>query len=467
MTEEKNPGKFAQWLERTKSSIMKQWAYCSEGVWTDQQNNFKVNTVKTLNLTVRSFMSSDLQSSACALTYRTLLAVVPALALLFAIGRGFGFQNILQSQLYQYFPSQRKALEVAFTFVDSCLEQASEGIFVGVGIVFLLWTLISLLDSVETTFNNIWGIRIDRPFTRKVTDYLAICIILPVLMICSGGLRIFMSTAIQKLLPFDFVGPVLGDILDIVSILLGCLFFTGAYMLIPNTKVKFRNAILTGLISGLAFQLLQWLFISGQIYVAKYNAIYGSFSFLPLMLIWMQLSWLITLTGALLCRSSQEIYLFSYEHQTDNISGAYRRKVCLAVLTVIIKRFKEGEKPLNVAELSANFIIPPRLTAIVVNFLLDCKLIARLAPTENEIEVDAPLIPTTSPEHYTLGHVLDVLSNHGEAQFLSVFDNEFKPLLDLCDKLDTEFRQNASSVLLSEIHLPLNKNLKSDVSTSR
>lgn len=433
------------------------WAYCSEGVWMDQQSTLKVNTVKTLNLTVRSFLSTDLQSSACALTYRTLLAIVPALALLFAIGRGFGLQNLLQSQLYQYFPSQRKALEVAFSFVDSCLEQASEGIFVGVGIIFLLWTLISLLDSVETSFNNIWGVRVDRPFARKVTDYLAICIILPILMICSGGLRIFMSAAIQKLLPFDFIGPVLGDILDVMSVLFGCLFFTGAYMMIPNTKVKFSNALITGTLAGLTFQLLQWLFISGQIYVAKYNAIYGSFSFIPLMLIWMQLSWLITLTGALVCRSSQDIYLFSYERQTNNISGSYRRKICLAVLTVIIKRFKNGEAPLNVSELSANFIIPPRLTAIVVNFLLDCKLIARLAPTNGEAEADAPLIPTTSPEHYTLGHVLEVLSNHGETDFLTVFDSEFKPLLDLCDKLDAEFRQEASSVLLSEIHLPLNK----------
>ncbi|MCM1077723.1 MAG: YihY/virulence factor BrkB family protein [Bacteroides sp.] len=456
MTEEKKPGKIALWIEHTKSRAIALWEYCSEGVWKDKRDTLKVNTVKTLNLTVRSFMSSDLQSSACALTYRTLLAIVPALALLFAIGRGFGFQNILQSQLYQYFPSQRKALEMAFSFVDSCLEQASEGLFVGVGIIFLLWTLISLLDSVETSFNDIWGVKIDRPITRKVTDYLAICIILPVLMICSGGLRILVSATIQKFLPFDFIGPVVSDLLDLASILLGCLFFAGAYVMIPNTKVKFHNALVTGVIAGIAFQILQWLFVSGQIYVAKYNAIYGSFSFLPLMLIWMQLSWLITLTGALICRSSQDIFFFSYENQIDNISGSYRRKVCLAVLTVILKRFKDGSAPLNVADISSTFTIPPRLTTLVVNFLMECDLIARLAPKESsETDPDAPFIPTTSPDHYTLGHVMDVLSNHGEDCFLPAFDEEFKPLIDLCDKLDLEYRQHADSVLLSEIHMPL------------
>lgn len=458
MTEEKKPGKFADWIERTKKRAVATWEYCSEGVWEDKRTSVKINIVKTLNLTVRSFMSNDLQSAACALTYRTLLAIVPALALLFAIGRGFGFQNLLQTQLYQYFPSQHRALEMAFSFVDSCLAQASEGIFVGVGIVFLLWTLISLLDSVENSFNDIWGVKVDRPITRKVTDYLAICIILPVLMICSGGLRILMSTTIQKLLPFDFIGPVVGDILDLVSILFGCLFFAGAYKLIPNTKVNFRNALITGTIAGVAFQILQWLFVTGQIYVAKYNAIYGSFSFLPLMLIWMQFSWLITLAGALVCRSSQDIFLFSFERQTNNISGSYRRKVCLAVLTVIIKRFKDEEEPLNIAGLSSRYALPPKLTAIVVNFLLECRLIAKLGPQAGlEPLADPPLVPSTSPERYTLGHVMEVLSNHGESSFLPTFDNEFKPLIDLCDKLDDQFRQDASSVLLSEIHLPLAK----------
>lgn len=453
MTEEKKPSKLVLWFEKTKTRAIGLWEYCYEGVWKDKRDTSKVNIVKTLNLTVRSFMSSDLQSAACALTYRTLLAIVPALALLFAIGRGFGFQNLLQSQLYQYFPSQRRALEIAFSFVDSCLEQASEGIFVGVGIIFLLWTLISLLDSVETSFNSIWGVKVDRPFARKVTDYLAICIILPILMICSGGLRIFMSTTIQKLLPFDFIGPVVGDLLDLASVLLGCLFFAGAYVMIPNTRVKFKNALITGTIAGIAFQILQWLFISGQIYVAKYNAIYGSFSFLPLMLIWMQLSWLITLTGALICRSSQDIFFFSYEHQIDNISGAYRRKVCIAILTVIIKRFKNGEQPLNVAGLSTRFIIPPRLTSLVVNSLLECKLITRIAPQEVHEDDDLPLVPSTSPDRYTLGYVLGVISTHGEDDFLSAFDDEFKPLLDIIDKLDIDFRQQASNVKLGEIHI--------------
>lgn len=439
-------------FRQLKADIIKAWAYCREGVWEDNRNIFKVNIVKTLNLTVRSFLSSNLQSQACALTYRTLLAIVPALALLFAIGRGFGFKNLLQSQLYEYFPSQHKALEIAFTFVDSCLAQASEGIFVGIGIIFLLWTLISLLGSVESSFNDIWGVKSSRPFVRKVTDYLAICIILPVLMICSGGLRILMSETIRTIMPIEFIRPVATDLLDLASIILGCLVFAGAYMLIPNTKVRFKNAFFTGIIAGIAFQTLQWFFVSGQVYVSKYNAIYGSFSFLPLMLIWLQLSWLITMTGALICRSSQEIFLFSYERQTANISDSYRMKICIAVLTVIVRRFKDGKSPLNNSEISSKFSIPPRLTSLIVSQLLDSNLVVRIS-ADNDDDNDSPLIPTTSPEHYTLGHVTNILSNHGESEFLTKFDREFKSLIKICDDLDVDFRKQASSVKLAEISL--------------
>lgn len=445
-------------FQRLKDRAIAIWEYCSVGVWEDKRDTLKVKTVKTLNLTVRTFLSSDLQSKACAMTYRTLLAIVPALALLFAIGRGFGFQNLLQNQLYQYLPSQHRALEMAFSFVDSCLAQASEGIFVGVGIVFLLWTLVSLLDSVEESFNDIWGVTVDRPLARKVTDYLAIFIILPVLMICSSGLQIFMSNTIQKLLPFTDITPFIGDLLDLASVGLSWLFFAGAYMLIPNTKVKFQNALIAGVLAGTAFQVLQWLFVTGQIYVSKYNAIYGSFSFLPLMLIWMQLSWLITLAGALVCRSSQSINMFSYEKQITAISTDYRRKVCVAVLTVILRRFRRQEKPVNIGALSDQFLIPPRLTGMIVTELIDCGLIVRLAVADGSPdESDLPLVPSTSPEHYTLGHVLNILDKHGASDFIPEFDRNFKLLSDILDRLSELVDKEADNTQLADIQFSQNE----------
>lgn len=452
----KSEKKFTERIESRYKSIyarvMAIWAYCSEGVWEDHRTTLKVNIIKTVNLTVKTFLSSNLQSKACAMTYRTLLAIVPALALVFAIGRGFGFQNLLQTQLFHYFPSQHKALEMAFSFVDSCLAQASEGIFVGVGLVFLLWTIISLLDSVEETFNEVWGVTVDRSIFRKVTDYLAICIILPVLMICSGGLQIFMSKTIQHLLPFDFVTPFIEFLLDCVSFLFAWLFFTGAYMLIPNAKVKFKNAFPAGAIAGTSFQVLQWLFVTGQLYVSKYNAIYGSFSFLPLMLIWMQMSWLITLAGALICCSAQNISLFSFNKQTQNISENYRRKVSIAVLSTVLKRFSASESPLTVAQIASRYDIPSRLAANITERLLNCGLLVRVAPLgETEISDDLPIQPSLSIDHYTVSYVIDTLRNHGEDNFIPGFDKEFPEVVKVCDEIYRQISSAEGKILLTDL----------------
>lgn len=453
------PSVFARWSDavvaawtRLSERCSEAWAYCSEGVWNEPSDSLKVKIIKTLSLAVRTFMSSDLQSRACAMTYRTLLAIVPALALLFAIGRGFGFQNTLQSQLYAMFPSQHKAIEMAIGFVDSCLAQASEGIFVGVGIVFLLWTVVSLLDSVEEAFNGIWSVTVDRSFFRKVTDYLAICIILPILMICSGGLQLFMSTAIQRLLPFHFLTPVIEIGLDVMSWLFGCLFFAGAYMLIPNARVVFKNALVSGLVAGTAFQALQWVFLTGQLYVAKYNAIYGSFSFLPLMLIWMQLSWLITLAGALICYSAQNIAGATFGRQVDNISASYRLRVTLAILSVVVRRFHRGETALNPAQIAMQFGIPTRLVGQLVNRLVKAGLVVRIAASGyDDITADLPLQPAKDLSTYTIGGVMGVLFNYGESGFIPSFPHEFPEVTELCDTLEKRILAAEDTALLYEL----------------
>lgn len=452
MKNKSQQGRLSMAYGRLSKRATDMWTYCSEGVWEDHRDTLKVNVIKTINLAVKTFMSTDLQSQACALTYRTLLAIVPALALVFAIGRGFGFQNLLQTQLFSYFPSQHRALEMAFSFVDSCLAQASEGIFVGVGIVFLLWTIISLLDSVEVSFNQVWGVTVDRSLFRKVTDYLAICIILPIIMICSGGMQILMSTAIQKLLPFDFVTPFIEILLDCISFFLAWLFFTGAYMLIPNAKVKFKNAFPAGALAGTAFQVLQWLFVSGQIYVAKYNAIYGSFSFLPLMLIWMQLSWLITLAGALICSAAQNIAMFNFSRQTRNISDNYRLKVTVAILSVILKRFASGEKPLTPMQTATDYNIPTPLVNAVLERLMACGLLTRVAPQGvSEISEDLPVQPAMSIDHYTMTFVIERLRNHGDKNFIRDFSAEFPGIIAICDELDSQLTTMSGDKLLTDI----------------
>lgn len=421
--------------------------YVMTGVWRDPRRSWKVTVVKTLNLGVRSFMDSDLQVRAASLTYNTILAIVPVLALIFAIGRGFGFQKLLQAEMYKWFPAQHQAITTGLKFVDSYLAQASEGIFVGVGLVFLLWTMISLLGNVEDAFNIIWDVKHGRTMWRKITDYLAIFLVLPILMICGAGLSLFMSSTISNL--FSFMTPLVSIFVDIASFLFTWLFFAAAYMLIPNTKVKFINAFIAGAIAGTAFQILQWLFLSGQLYVAKYNAIYGSFSFLPLMMVWLYLTWLITLIGAVICYASQNIFALSFIGQIDSISLSYRRKVTIVVMTLICRRFYARRPPLSVNALAATYALPARLVKDEVERLVQVGLLNYVDLPGHE---DAPPVqPAVPVESLTVGTMMQKLDACGDSDFIPLFDKRFGGIDSMLARIDKATLTEAQKVLFIDL----------------
>lgn len=458
--EDKTKKKSSGWLARLTAKGMSWYNYSTSGVWSDTRRNWKVNLMKTANLSVRSFLNADLQNRAAALTYQTLLAIVPALALIFAICRGFGFQNLVESQLFSSFPAQSKALSTALKFVDSYLAQSSEGVFVGIGIVFLLWTLISLISNVEDAFNKIWGIPQGRTMWRKITDYTAIFLILPILMICASGITVFMSTTIQDSLPFDFMSPVVSTLLDCSSLVLVWLFFAGSYLLIPNTKVKFKNAFIAGMLAGTAFLILQWLFVNGQIYVTRYNAIYGSFSFLPLLLIWLQLVWLITLSGAVYCYSSQNIFEFSFSNEIARISDDYRWRIILTVMTVTVNRFIKEEKPLTDHQISEQYGLPISLVTAAVNRLIASGLLLNVV---NKPGDDAYCVsPAVNPATLTLGEVIRRVGENGSKGFIPGFDFRFRKINSTIDEIKGRALEEADTILVSTLTINDNQHENPD-----
>lgn len=401
-----------------KRWVMRSYRYCLSGVWQDTRSTWWINLIKIINLSATSFLDKNLQQKASALTYSSILALVPVLAMIFAIGRGFGFQNMVEAGLLKFIPLQGDALSSVMSFVDSYLEQSSEGVFVGIGIIFLLWSLVSLLGNVEDTFNHIWGEKTGRSFYRKVTDYTAIFMILPVLMICSNGIAIYMSVATSGTL----LSPVVGFVLDAAPTVLIWLFFTLAYMLIPNTRVKFLSALIPGILCGTTFQVVQWLMLSGQIYVSKYNAIYGSFAFLPLLLIWIQLSWLICLSGVVMTYSSQSIFRFGFRDEIKNISQNYYERVTIIALAVIVRRFCKAQPPLSKADLSNLTGIPIRLAGKVVDRLVKVGLLSAVLGKE---EREFAYQPATDVEQITVAMVTEKLRTAGSEQFIRDFDARY------------------------------------------
>lgn len=443
--------KIQSWFKRTVNWGMAKWAYISDGIWHDTRNLWYVNTIKTLNLSVRSFFNSDIQTQACSMTYRTLLAIVPALALLFAIASGFGLKNTLQDELFAIFPAQKTAISYALGFIDSYLNSYSEGLFVGVGVVFLLWTLISLLSNIEDTFNLIWGQKEGRSIGRKIVDYTAMLLILPVIMMCASGLTILVSSTLQTLFQWDFMTPVIKLILEGLSWILTWLFFAMLYLVMPNTKVKFANAFMAGVFAGTGFLVLQWLFITGQLYVSRYNAIYGSFSFLPLMLIWTQLTWVIIFAGGVVCYSSQNIYMYNFNDAIQNMASRYYARLTLAISAVVIQRFIDGKGATRATYLVKTYTLPPRLCTMICDKLVAAGILSIvMIDPRHDIKGYQPAI---EPSRITVATVYDRLDSIGSSNFISDFDANFPGVVDAYEKIHDGEEAITSTMLLSQLKI--------------
>ncbi len=425
--------------------------YLTTGIWSDPRRTWWLNVLRTLNLSVNSFFNRDIQTQACALTYRTMLAVVPALALLLAIGRGFGMQQVLQDELYQLFPAQHVAINYAMNFINSYLQQTSEGVFVGVGIVFLLWTLISLLGNVEDTFNLIWGQKGGRSIWRKLSDYTAMLLILPVLMICASGISLLLSSTLNAIFHFDFMTPVISWILEAASWLMTWLFFTAIYALVPYAKVKFVNAFVSGAIAGTGFLVLQWLFVTGTLYVARYNAIYGSFAFLPLLLLWLQLVWVIVLAGAVICYSSQNVFAFNLDNQVSNISSDYRSKVTIAIAAVFVHRFIKRSGPATARDLMELYDLPARLVTDLTDKLCRAGVLSRVMMEGRKDETGYQL--AVEPSTMTVGSLFRIVYGLGATDFIPDFDKNFPGVNAAYARIEQQLRNLSDSIPLSQLEI--------------
>ena len=249
-------------------------------------------------------------TQASALTYSTLLAIVPMLAVVFAIARGFGYNKYIEIWFREVLSSQPQVADVIVSFVNSYLVHTKSGIFLGVGLIFMLYTVLMLVNNVEETFNQIWQVNNSRPILRSFANYLAMFFLFPIIIVVSTGLSVFMETMADSMDNLAVLGPFIHKLLQYSPYMLMSLFFIVLYVYMPNTEVRFSCAIIPGILAGIAMQVLQVVYIHSQIWVTGYNAIYGSFAALPLFMLWIQISWTICLFGAQLTYTNQNLNRF-------------------------------------------------------------------------------------------------------------------------------------------------------------
>lgn len=406
------------------------------------------NTLKIATLSVKEFTERRVVNKASALTYSTLLAIIPILAILFAIARGFGFSNLLEDQFRSGLEGQALTAETILSFIDSYLSHAKSGIFIGVGLIMLFYTVLLLTHNMERTFNSIWQVKKPRSLYRKMTDYFSMMFLLPLLILLSSGISIFMSTFLKNIEEFFLLAPIIKFLVRLTPFILTWGMFTALYIFMPNTKVKLKFAIVPGILAGSAFQAFQYLYIGSQIWVSRYNAIYGSFAAIPMFLLWAQISWCICLYGAQLCYVAQNLRNFSFSKETENISRRYHDFLCILIMSLICKRFQTELPPYTAESLSDEHKIPIRLTTTILYELQDLHMIYE-TPVENEDE-EMAYLPSVDINHMNVAMLLNRLDREGSEAF-KIDRSQYKKTWDTLAKARDSYYEDTSTILLKDL----------------
>ena len=407
------------------------------------------NIIKTIYVTIKQFVDDRIAAKASALTYSTLLAIVPMLAILFAIARGFGFDKLMETQLFANFGGQTETTEAILTFVDSYLEHAKGGIFIGVGLAMLLWTVLNLINNIEVTFNHIWQVKKARNMYRKITDYFSMFLLMPILIVFSSGVTLFMSTVFAKMEDYILLGSLSKFLIKLIPFAITWLMFTGLYVFMPNTNVRFKHALPAGILAGTIYQFFQFFYISGQIWVSKYNAIYGSFAALPLFLLWLQTSWTICLFGVQLTYTSQNIRFFSFDRDTRNVSRRYRDFISLLIISLICKRFEQQDKPYTADEISSKHRIPIRLVNRTLSELQEIKMIHEVLTGEKEPEIGYQ--PSIDLSQLSVGLLLERIDQFGSEDFKIDKEKEFGSEWEVLLSAREKYLNSASEILVKDL----------------
>ena len=477
--EEDKPGLF----ERIRLQI-KEWVhFLTYEIWRLNPENFSNkknvlhNVLKVTMLTVRGVQEQNLGASSRSLTYRTILSLVPMLAVLFAIARGFGFEKILESQIFDFFsnsdteitaalPESKMAtdtlidvsesigvnqeinivstvqkpdsldvdssitettsftIETIIKLVNNSLEHAKGGVFAGIGVILLLYTVILLFSDIENSFNRIWGVKKGRSIQRRAVDYFALILLLPIFAVLNYSLTALIQASTGPFDKFSYIlDPVVTQVLNFLPFLVMIITLTLLYRFMPNTKVKWASALIGGIVGGVAIQLFQMIYLNGQLWIAKYNAIYGAFAAIPLLLLWVQMSWFIVLIGAELSYSAQNVRKFSFDRETKNISRRFRDFFTIMIASVIVRRFAEGETPLTADQISMKCKIPIKLTNDIIDELHKLQVILP-TPTPDDDRVMA-YQPALDINLLTVNDLIEQIDKEGSEDFLINVEGDF------------------------------------------
>ena len=373
--------------------------------------------IRTIVLVARGFGSKNLNDKAKSLTYSLIFAVVPILAMVVAVAKGFGVVDVIERQLNASFLGETNMVPTIMQMVDRYLSTAQGGVFVGIGLIVLLWAVYSFFQSVETAFNKIWNVRKSRSVLHQVTTYIAILVLIPVLIVCSAGISIFLHATMSGLL------SEVGSLHEFfhnggaTTLQFGIcwLLFTGMYIAIPNTKVHFISALIPGVIMGSLFQVLQMLSVYLIAMLGRTSIVYGAFATIPILMTWLQYTSLLILIGAEMSYAIQNNEEFEYEEDLKKMSRRYKDFIMLYLLSIIVRRFEADEAPLTAHELAIRDYLPIRLVNQLLGRMVETGILREVYVEGKEEKTYQPALDT---HKITCGMVVERIESQGTELFL-------------------------------------------------
>ena len=410
---------------------------------------FLIKYIRIFILALKGFAEDNVQLRASALTLYSLLSIVPIMAMIFGIAKGFGLEERLQSLLNEEFAGQQQVLDWVVQFASRYLSNIKGGFIAGIGFVILIWSVMKVLGNIENSFNSIWQIKKSRVISRKISDYISLIVVAPMLLLISSSINISQVSSIMENYRFlGYLSPFIEIMVSALSLILIWLVFALVYIIMPNTKVNIKSAFIAGVIAGTMYQLLQWVYIEFQSLLSGYGAVYGSFAALPLFLMWLQYSWLIVLLGAEISFAVQNVENYEFNLHATQISISVKKKLALLILHQIIKSFENGLPPLTANEISQKLDIPLRLVRETIYNLIETGLVTE---TVSKNVKDSAFQPGVDINKIKFSTVLDKLENMGESDIGHEQSNEFDKISEAISNFASLIEKSPGNKLLKDI----------------
>jgi len=294
--------------------------FIRDDIWTLELENLSkakarfVKYLKVMMITIKTFSSEKIGFQAVALSFFSTMSVVPFIAIVFAITGGFGLADKLKEFLYDYFNNSQQTIDMVLGFAQNIIDTAQSSLMGLASALLFVWIVIWMMMNVEKVFNNVWKVQKSRKIFRRLSVIIAMLLVSPFIILVFFGGSFVYSHALS------YIGLDVETFSVLKTILSWALFavvatftFSAMYKFIPNAHVDYGSALRAAIYSGVAFTIMQYLYLETQVFVTRINGIYGAFAAVPLFMIWINIGWFIILIGAELSYAFQHVDNFNIE----------------------------------------------------------------------------------------------------------------------------------------------------------